>query len=63
MVMTARDGQNLSSKCWCRSFVIKYIKIREFTENQRVLFDPNRHNVLLHDIFLRTFNIYESYER
>ena len=55
--------KNLSLKCCCWSFVIKHIITREFTENQRVLFDPNRHNVLLHDIFLRTFNIYESYER
>ena len=56
-------AKNLSSKCWCCSFVIRHMITREFTENQIVLFDPNRHNVLLHDIFLRTFNIYESYER
>ena len=55
--------KNQTSKGRCSSFLIKLIIIREFTESQRVPFDPNRHKVLSHDIFLRSCNIYESYER
>ena len=46
----------------CSSFLIKYIINREFTENQRVLFDPYRHKVLSHVISSRTFHIYQRYD-
>ena len=43
-------------------FSIKYTITRDFTENQRVLFDPYRHKVLSHIILPRTFNIYQRYD-
>ena len=49
-------------KIGVRLFLIKYTITREFTENERVLFDPYRHKVLSHVISPRTFHIYQRYD-
>ena len=44
------------------SFLVKFIIIRVFFENQRVLFEPYIHKVLSHVKSPRTLHMHERYD-